>query len=338
MTRTRIRMAAAILALAAALGLAACGGGSHADASQSGSATPTASASASSSASSTATPAVDRSGDANFPDVTGAFGKAPKISKGSGTKPARVAVKTLSRGSGAEVGDGDVIVANYALQLWGGKSVDSSFTRGQAAVLDMTQLVSGWRYGVAGAHVGDRLELVIPPEYAYGSQSSDSVPANSTLVFVVDVIDTADPTDTAALRRAKATGKALPAGLTVRGSLGKQPTIAFAKGAKEPTTSEAVLLSQGKGQAVKDSGYVVCQIVAAYWGDASTAQSTWGQTVQVLPSSQKGLASARVGSRVVLLFPKSTESASSSASPSATPTTTPATVLVVDIVGALRAS
>lgn len=333
MIRARLRPVVAVLALATALALGACG---HPSSSATSTPQATQTAGAEASSSSQATPKVERDGSANFPRVTGAFGSAPRIAKGSGTKPTSVSVKTLSRGKGRTVGTSDVIVANYALQLWGGKAVESSFTSGQPAVLDMSQMVSGWRFGVAGSHVGDRLELVVPPQYAYGSQSTSAVPANSELVFVVDVIDAVDPSDTAQLRRATPTHASLPAGLSVRGSRGTRPTIAFSSGAREPTKASTVVLDQGRGPAASKSQYLVCQIVAAYWGDARSAQSTWGSAPQVLPASAGGLSGVRVGSRIVLLYPKS--AAASSASPSASPSTQPATVLVVDVVGALRAS
>ena len=43
---------------------------------------------------------------------------------------------------------------------------------------------------MAHTHVGDRLELVIPASLGYGGQARGNIPANSTLVFVVDVVGT----------------------------------------------------------------------------------------------------------------------------------------------------
>ena len=43
-------------------------------------------------------------------------------------------------------------------------------------------------YRLAGQTVGSQVLLVIPPELGYGSQKQQSIPANSTLIFVVDIL------------------------------------------------------------------------------------------------------------------------------------------------------
>ena len=49
--------------------------------------------------------------------------------------------------------------------------------------------IKGWDQGIVGQKVGSRVMLVIPPSLGYGSQSpSPDLPANSTLVFVVDIL------------------------------------------------------------------------------------------------------------------------------------------------------
>lgn len=50
------------------------------------------------------------------------------------------------------------------------------------------QVIAGWDLGVPGMRVGGIRRLVIPPEYAYGSAGSTTVPPNATLLFEIELI------------------------------------------------------------------------------------------------------------------------------------------------------
>ena len=133
---------------------------------------------------------VDRSGAGNFPSISG--DDTPVIAAGKGSEPTdKVLVKTLKQGDGAVVCPGATIKANYVGALWDGTVFDSSYQRGDAAEFSLKQVVKGWTYGLAHTHVGDRVELVIPASLGYGDRANAKIPANSTLVFVVDIVGVA---------------------------------------------------------------------------------------------------------------------------------------------------
>ncbi|MEV5002097.1 FKBP-type peptidyl-prolyl cis-trans isomerase [Nocardioides sp. LML1-1-1.1] len=124
----------------------------------------------------------------------------------------RVAV--LTKGTGPVVKSGQETILNYVGQLAKGKKpFDESFTRGGfTAVLGGAQasVVKGWSQGLVGQTVGSRVILEIPPSLGYGNKAQGTdIPANSTLYFVVDVLDTAKPEPTPA-----PTGAASPSGST----------------------------------------------------------------------------------------------------------------------------
>jgi peptidylprolyl isomerase len=51
-----------------------------------------------------------------------------------------------------------------------------------------TALIQGWVTGISGMRVGGRRELIIPPALAYKNTAQPKIPANSTLIFIVDLL------------------------------------------------------------------------------------------------------------------------------------------------------
>jgi FKBP-type peptidyl-prolyl cis-trans isomerase FkpA len=103
-------------------------------------------------------------------------------------------VTILQQGSGPEAKNGDTIAVNYTGTLDNGTAFDSNVDPkfGHVSpfkfVLGSGMVIKGWDLGVAGMKVGEKRKLVIPAELAYGADAVGSIPANSTLTFVVELL------------------------------------------------------------------------------------------------------------------------------------------------------
>ena len=262
---------------------------------------------------------VDRSGAGNFPSISG--DDTPVIAAGKGSEPTdKVLVKTLKQGDGAVVCPGATIKANYVGALWDGTVFDSSYQRGDAAEFSLKQVVKGWTYGLAHTHVGDRVELVIPASLGYGGQTRGNIPANSTLVFVVDIVGVA--TENLA-------DEELPAGITVSGEPGVEPTLTIDESVAAPTEQKMYTIYKGTGEALTDDQTFLYKQVVGGFGANGQTQSSWSQEALQAPVGQANVAGVTVGSRVLIVVPIPPQDAQSGQQ--ATPAQ--ATVFVVDIVG-----
>ncbi len=100
-------------------------------------------------------------------------------------------IEDIKVGTGKEVKSGDTVVIHYVGTLTDGTKFDSSYDRGKPfeTQIGTGQVIKGWDLGVVGMKVGGKRKLTIPPELAYGDQAVGPIPANSTLIFEVELID-----------------------------------------------------------------------------------------------------------------------------------------------------
>ena len=93
-------------------------------------------------------------------------------------------------GTGEEAVAGKVITVHYTGTLEDGTKFDSSLDRGQPCrfILGAGQVIQGWEQGFAGMKVGGKRSLVIPANMAYGDRAIGAIPANSTLLFDVELL------------------------------------------------------------------------------------------------------------------------------------------------------
>jgi peptidylprolyl isomerase len=182
------RAAALAAAVAAAAMIAACGssasGGPIALAPSGGRTAPVSTSAAPASTNSTTS-------TVTTPKPPSPLSKEPVIHSPGGTPPSRLVVHNLINGTGKSAAPGDTITVNYVGALYkNGKVFDSSWKRHQTFTtpLSTSSVIAGWVKGIAGMRVGGRRELIIPPSLAYGKSANGSIPPNSTLIFVIDLL------------------------------------------------------------------------------------------------------------------------------------------------------
>lgn len=118
--------------------------------------------------------------------------KAPKPPVGKIVlPPLSYTVVTSGPADGAHPKRSDTIVVNYTLTLLDGKVVDSSRARGEPASFPLNRLIPAWQVLIQLMRPGDRWNLYVPAEYAYGSAARDELPANSFLTFDVELVSIA---------------------------------------------------------------------------------------------------------------------------------------------------
>ena len=86
---------------------------------------------------------------------------------------------------------GDKVSVHYTGKFLDDKVFDSSINRGKPLdfTLGIGQVIAGWDEGIALLGKGDKAMFIIPPHIAYGATDRGAIPANSTLVFDVNLVD-----------------------------------------------------------------------------------------------------------------------------------------------------
>ena len=125
----------------------------------------------------------------NLPTVVRAPDGRPGIIVPESEPPADLQVEVLKKGDG-EVVTGDAPVrVHYTGVLWDeGTVFDSSWENGAPVAFELDGVVEGFGAALEGQTVGSQILAVIPPDLGYGDQANGSIPAGSTLVFVVDIL------------------------------------------------------------------------------------------------------------------------------------------------------
>lgn len=109
--------------------------------------------------------------------------------KGVKSTESGILYKIEKQGEGQTAKPEDTVKVHYVGKLVDGTEFDSSYERGQPLEFKLNQLIPGWVEGIQLIQKGGKIQLVLPPELAYGNQATGKIPANSTLIFDIELLD-----------------------------------------------------------------------------------------------------------------------------------------------------
>jgi FKBP-type peptidyl-prolyl cis-trans isomerase FklB len=105
------------------------------------------------------------------------------------TRASGLQYKIIKKGSGKTPKATDSVTVNYRGTLIDGTEFDSSYKRGQPATFQVNRVIPGWTEALQLMKEGDKWQLFVPSELAYGARGAGEVIApNAVLIFEVELI------------------------------------------------------------------------------------------------------------------------------------------------------
>lgn len=97
--------------------------------------------------------------------------------------------RILRKSDGPKPTDDSVVRVHFRGRLTDGTIFDSSYgSTGQSIEFPVKGFIKGWAEGVKMIGEGGMIELEVPPELGYGDKRTGDIPPNSTLLFVVELL------------------------------------------------------------------------------------------------------------------------------------------------------
>lgn len=115
-----------------------------------------------------------------------------KTAPGVKTTDSGLQYEVVKEGTGKQPGDKDIVKVHYTGTLINGEKFDSSRDRNEPAEFPVGGVIPGWTEALKLMKVGGQYKLAIPAKLAYRDQARPGIPANSVLIFDVELLDVKD--------------------------------------------------------------------------------------------------------------------------------------------------
>jgi len=104
--------------------------------------------------------------------------------------PSGLQYRVLESGDGAQPTDGGKVRVHYHGTLLDGTVFDSSTDRGEAVEFSLASVIPGFRESISRMRVGDRWQVFIPSDLAYGIDGAGTkIGPNETLIFEIQLLE-----------------------------------------------------------------------------------------------------------------------------------------------------
>lgn len=118
-----------------------------------------------------------------------AFLEANKAKEGVKVLPSGLQYKVITEGTGNTPVATDKVKTHYRGTLINGSEFDSSYKRNKPAEFGVKGVIKGWTEALQLMKEGGKWELYIPANLAYGQRGRPGIPANSTLIFEIELLE-----------------------------------------------------------------------------------------------------------------------------------------------------
>jgi len=118
-----------------------------------------------------------------------AYLEANKAKEGVKVLPSGLQYKIIKEGTGNTPTADDKVKTHYRGTLIDGTEFDSSYKRNKPAEFPVKGVIKGWTEALQLMKEGGKWELYIPANLAYGQRGRPNIPANSTLIFEIELLE-----------------------------------------------------------------------------------------------------------------------------------------------------
>jgi FKBP-type peptidyl-prolyl cis-trans isomerase len=109
------------------------------------------------------------------------------------TTPSGLQYEVITQGTGMRPNATDSVTVNYKGTLTNGTEFDNSYKRGEPITFALDHVIRGWTEGLQLMPVGSKYKFYVPYQLGYGLNEAGTIPAGSTLVFEVELLNVKKP-------------------------------------------------------------------------------------------------------------------------------------------------